>query len=275
MESTHQYKQIIQHAFDTVAAGYDHPSLSFFPETAANIMQQLKLEDDLHLLDVCTGTGMVALAAAELLPRGKVTGIDLSSGMLARAREKAAQKGLSNTEFMQMDLDYLDLAKNSFDVATSSFGLFFLEDMQTALSNIVATVKPGGRVAITSFTGNAFDPFAQIFLDRYQSFGMEVPDLSWKRLATPDNISSLFESVGLGTIQYHHIPLGYDIEQPQQWWDVVWNAGYRGLLNQLTEEQQEQFKHQHFNEITELLKDAKVWMETEVILAIGQKANDH
>lgn len=275
MESTQQYKHIIQQAFDTVAPGYDHPSLSFFPETAANILQQLKLEDDLHLLDVCTGTGMVALAAAEQLPRGQVTGIDLSAGMLQQAQAKAAQKGLSNTQFVQMDLDHLDLASNHFDVATSSFGLFFLEDMQTALSNIVATVKPGGRVAITSFTGNAFDPFSQIFLERYQSFGMEVPNLSWKRLATSDNISALFEAAGLGDIQYHHIPLGYDIEHPQQWWDVVWNAGYRGMLNQLTAEQQEPFKQQHFEEITELLNDAKVWMETEVILAIGHKTNEH
>lgn len=275
MELTQQYKQIIQQAFDTVAQGYDHPSLAFFPETAANILQQLKLEENIHLLDICTGTGMVALAAAEQLPLGKVTGIDLSAGMLQRAREKAAQQGLLNTEFIQMDLDHLDLASNSFDVATSSFGLFFLEDMQTALSNIVATVKPGGRVAISSFTGNAFDPFSQIFLDRYQSFGKEVPSQSWKRLATPDNISALFETVGLGNIQYHHIPLGNDIEQPQQWWDVVWNAGYRSMLNQLTGEQQEQFKQQHFEEISQLLKDGKVWMETEVILAIGHKANEH
>ena len=275
MESTQQYKQIIQQAFDMVAPGYDHPALSFFPKTAANMLQQLNLKGDLHLLDVCTGTGMVALAAAEQLPQGKVTGIDLSSGMLQRAQEKAAQKGLSNTRFIQMDLDHLELDNNSFDVVTSSFGLFFLEDMQTALSNIVATVKPGGRVAISSFTGNAFDPFSQIFLDRYQSFGKEIPNLSWKRLAMPENISVLFEAAGLGDIQYHHIPLGYDIESPQQWWDVVWNAGYRGMLNQLTVEQQEQFKQQHFEEITALLKDGKVWMETEVILAIGHKANEH
>lgn len=275
MESTNQYKQIIEQAFDTVAPGYDHPSLAFFPETAANLLQRLKLEDDLHLLDVCTGTGMVALAAAEQLPRGKVTGIDLSKGMLQQAQEKAAQRGLKNTEFLQMDLDHLDLAANSFDVATSSFGLFFLEDMQHALSNIVATVKPGGRVAISSFTGNAFDPFSQIFLDRYQSYGMKIPDLSWKRLATPENISALFTTVGLGNIQYHHMPLGYDIERPQQWWDVVWNAGYRSMLNQLSAEQQEQFKQQHFDEIMQLLKQGKIWMETEVILAIGQKANEH
>lgn len=275
MDSTDQYKQIIQQAFDTVATGYDHPSLAFFPQTAANILQKLDLEDNLHLLDVCTGTGMVALAAAEQLPRGKVTGIDLSSGMLQQAQAKASQMGLSNAEFVQMDLDYLNLASNSYDVATSSFGLFFLQDMQSALGKIVATVKPGGRVAITSFTGNAFDPFSQIFLDRYQSYGKEIPDLSWKRLATPENISALFATVGLGNIQYHHMPLGYDIEQPQQWWDVVWNAGYRGLLNQLSTEQQQQFKQQHFDEIRELLNQGKVWMETEVILAIGHKTSEH
>lgn len=275
MTSTQDYKQIIKQAFDTVAMGYDHPSLAFFPQTADRLLQQLKLAEDYLMLDVCTGTGMVALAAAEQLPRGKVTAIDLSSGMLEQARKKASEKGLSNIEFLQMDLDQLELSSNHFDVATSSFGLFFMEDMEHALSNIISTVKPGGCVAITSFTGNAFAPFSDIFLERYQSYGMKIPDLSWKRLATPDNISALFSNVGLVKTQYHHIPLGYPVEQPQQWWDVVWNAGYRGLLNQLSEAKQQQFKREHFDELKEMLKHGQIWMETEVIMAIAEKPKEH
>ena len=78
-------KKMIQQGFDTVAAGYDHPSLSFFPETAKRLVEHLQLKPTDHLLDVCTGTGCVALTAAEKLSQGKVTGIDLSSGMLQQA----------------------------------------------------------------------------------------------------------------------------------------------------------------------------------------------
>ncbi|MCK4705232.1 MAG: methyltransferase domain-containing protein [Gammaproteobacteria bacterium] len=195
MESNER-KKMIQQGFDTVAAGYDHPSLSFFPETAKRLIEHLKLEPHQQLLDVCTGTGVVALTAAEKLSQGKVTGIDLSSGMLQQAKNKAADKNLSNTEFQQMDLEQLTFPDGTFDVATSSFGLFFIEDMTTALSNIASTVDQGGKVAITSFAGEAFSPMAEIFLQRFESTGRQVPPLSWKRLATEELLREQFNAVG-------------------------------------------------------------------------------
>jgi ubiquinone/menaquinone biosynthesis C-methylase UbiE len=87
-----QRKQMIQQGFDAVAPGYDHPSLAFFPDTAQRLVNLLQLEPHLHLLDVCTGTGCVAIEAAQQLPQGQVIGIDLSNGMLQQARNKAAEK---------------------------------------------------------------------------------------------------------------------------------------------------------------------------------------
>jgi ubiquinone/menaquinone biosynthesis C-methylase UbiE len=264
-------KNMIQQAFDTVAEGYDHPSLAFFPETADRIMNHLNMSDDLHLLDVCTGTGMVALNAAQRLGRGKVTGIDLSSGMLNQARYKAEQLALDNTEFIQMDLDSLKFSPQSFDVVTSSFGLFFIEDMEAALTSIVHTVKSGGRIALSSFTGNAFQPFSDMFIERYQSFGMEVPGLSWKRLETEQALTDVFNAAGVEAIEFHHEPLSYAIKSEQHWWDIVWNAGYRGLLNQLTEAQRLDFERQHRDEIAELCAANDARMDVSVIIAIGQK----
>jgi ubiquinone/menaquinone biosynthesis C-methylase UbiE len=85
--SNKQRKAMIQNGFDTVAEGYDHPSLCFFPETASRLVVQLQLKPTDKLLDVCTGTGCVALTAAEKLSWGKVTGIDFSSGMLQQAKK--------------------------------------------------------------------------------------------------------------------------------------------------------------------------------------------
>ncbi len=271
MDEQHHYKQIIENAFDTVASGYDHPSLAFFPDTANLMIKYLDLAEDLKLLDVCTGTGMVALKAASKMPYGQVTGIDLSSGMLSQASDKADQYGLTNTRFIHMDLDHLVLPAQSFDVATSSFGLFFLTDMMSGMKNIADTVKSGGRIAISSFTDQAFDPFSSLFLERYASFGMEVPDLSWKRLALETNIRDVFNAAGIDNIRFYHEPLSYEIASAQNWWDVVWNAGYRGLLNQLTPEQQEQFREQHLAEVDELLDGGQIRMDTHVIIAIGQK----
>lgn len=264
-------KQMIQKGFDTVAAGYDHPSLSFFPETAKRLVEHLQLNPTDNLLDVCTGTGCVALTAAEKLTQGKVTGIDLSSGMLQQAKDKAAKKNLNNTEFKQMDLEQLTFPPGTFDVATSSFGLFFLEDMTQGLTNIASTVRPGGKVAITTFTGEAFSPMADIFIKRFESTGREVPPLSWRRLATEELIKEQYSAVGITKVDIHHEPLGYQMTDPQSWWDVVWNAGWRSLLNQLNEEEQKEFEKIHREEIAEVLGDDGVWFNTEVIIAVGEK----
>lgn len=152
-----QHKQAIQHVFDTVATGYDHPSVAFFPQTAERMIQHLALAGAEHLLDVCAGTGMVSLRAAQQLPSGTVTGIDLSSGMLEQAAQKAQQQGLHNASFQQMDMEVLTFPDAHFDAATCSFGLFFIEDMAQALRHIASKVKPGGKVAISTFAADAFE----------------------------------------------------------------------------------------------------------------------
>ena len=274
---------MIQQGFDTVAAGYDHPSLSFFPETAKRLVEHLQLNPTDHLLDVCTGTGCVALTAAEKLSQGKVTGIDLSSGMLQQAKKTARDGGnagnagaIGSAKFIQMDVDELSLEKlnradKPFDIATCSFGLFFLEDMTHALNNIARVVKPGGKVAITSFTGEAFSPMADIFIKRFETTGRVVPPLSWKRLATEELIKEQFNAVGIKKVDIHHEPLGYQMTDPQMWWDVVWNAGWRALLNQMPEDEQKQFEKEHIKEISDVLGNDGAWFNTEVLIAVGVK----
>ncbi|MDH5765613.1 MAG: class I SAM-dependent methyltransferase [Gammaproteobacteria bacterium] len=262
-------KQMIKTAFDAVADTYDHPSLAFFPDTAERLLSFLDMDKHSSLLDVCTGTGMVALKAAAQLSEGSVAGIDLSPGMLKRAGEKARQLGLTNAEFLNMDLDQLQFDDRDFDLATCSFGLFFIDDMEAAMKNITAVVKPGGRIAISSFTGAAFEPFSQMFLECYESFGKQVPPLSWKRLDNEDNIRAVFSAAGISQLKFYFEPLSYPMKNEQHWWDVVWNAGYRGLLNQLTGEQQEEFKNKHLADVADYCNNNNACLNTDVVIAIG------
>ena len=264
-------KKMIQQGFDTVATGYDHPALSFFPETAKRLIEHLELKPAETLLDVCTGTGCVAVTAAEKLTQGNVTGIDLSTGMLQQAKNKAAACNLNNVTFEQMDLDNLTLPVGVFDIATSSFGLFFLENMTHGLRNIARTVRPGGKVAITSFAGEAFSPFSDIFIKHYEATGRTAPPLSWKRLANKELIRQQFQAAGIEKVSIYHEPLGYQMTDPKMWWDVVWNAGWRTLLNQLAEDELATFKKQHLHEIADVLGSDGIWFNTEVLIAIGEK----
>ena len=166
---------------------------------------------------------------------------------------------------------HLEFEVGAFDVATSSFGLFFLEDMTKGLSNIASTVKPGGKVAITSFAGDAFSPMADVFMKRYEATGREVPPLSWKRLATEKLLQRQFTAANIKNVEIHHEPLGYQMTSSQMWWDVVWNAGWRSLLNQLSSDEQELFKAEHIKEVSDVLGNDGVWFNTEVLIAVGEK----
>lgn len=266
-----QRKQMIRKAFDTVAEGYDHPSLAFFPQTAQRMLKHLSLHANARCLDVATGTGMMALETARHLPGGSVVGVDLSDGMLRQARAKAEARQLHNATFRQMDMDALDFPQDHFDVATCSFGLFFVNDMEGAMRRISRTVKPGGKIAISSFTENAFSPFSPAFLSLYESFGKPVPPLSWKRLADTAVIEKVYDAAGITEVVFHHEPLGYALQSEQQWWDVVWNAGFRGLLNQLSDSERETFKAQHLDTVRALCRNGENWLDTGVIIAIGTK----
>jgi ubiquinone/menaquinone biosynthesis C-methylase UbiE len=268
-----QRKQMIQKAFDTVAEGYDHPSLPFFPQTAQRMWSHLSPEPNACCLDVATGTGVMALEAARHLPAGSVVGVDLSDGMLRQARAKAQAQQLRNATFRQMDVDDLDFAKDHFDIVTCNFGLFFMDDMEAAMRRLADTVKPGGRIAISSFTETAFSPFAPAFLSLYEDFGKQVPPLSWKRLANVGVIEEIYRAAGITDLVFHHEPLGYALQSEQQWWDVVWNAGFRGLLNQLSESEREAFKAQHLDTVRTLCRKGKNWLDTGVIIAIGKKGS--
>ena len=59
---------------------------------------------------------------------------------------------------------------------------------------------------------------------------------------------------------------------PQMWWDVVWNAGWRALLNQMSEEEQKEFEELHREEIAVVLGSDGVWFNTEVLIAVGEKS---
>jgi len=106
-----------------------------------------------RVLDVATGTGHTALAAARA--GGRVTGIDYVPGLLDIARLRAAAERL-DVGFVEAPAEELPFANGSFDVAVSSIGVMFAADHERAAAELVRVVRPGGRVAVASWTRSGF-----------------------------------------------------------------------------------------------------------------------
>lgn len=223
----------------------------------------LALQGHESVLDVAAGTGATSLPLARYLPSGHVTAIDFSPGMLDQARSLAAAEGLMNITFAQGDMTCLPFAEDSFDHVTCAFGLFFVEDMAATLGHFSRLVKPGGSVLISGFRGDSFQPMAGLVLDRLRDWGVDIPErIGWQRMAEPEQLQTLFRAAGFDKHAIDRRSLGYQISL-DDWWNVVWSAGFRGFVEQLGD-RIDDFKQSHFDELRPLSTDDGLWLEIDV-----------
>lgn len=261
----------IRETFDTVAAGYDNQSLRFFQDSARQMATYFSPRESIQLLDVATGTGNAAITLASYLPHARITGVDFSSAMLAQARAKAKAGNVGNVEFLEMDMQALEFPHEYFDAAVCAFGIFFVDDMERQLKHISDTVKSGGRILISCFYENSFSPCVDLFLDRIEHYGIERPPLRWKRIATEAGCVSLFRDAGLRDIRVDRMDLGYYLENADMWWEVVWNGGFRGLVDQLSAKDVHDFRKEHLQEIEKLRTKDGIWLNLEVLYTVGTR----
>jgi len=264
-----QYK--LRQTFDDASAGYDMPALRFFLHAAEHLADSMALAGNEHILDVACGTGAVSLACAERLDSGRVTGVDLSAGMLEKARAKATARGLGNLDFHCADLESMGFEAAAFDGACCGFGVFFLPDMAAAFRAIAHRVRPGGVIGMTSFTGAVMEPLSTAFIERIQRYGVEIPPLSWKRLDEVEKHRALYSAADIDVVETKTVQVGYDLAGFDEWWDILWFSGFRGLLNQLSADGLAQFRREHQAEIEGLSVGAGIWLDVPVLVSVGRK----
>jgi demethylmenaquinone methyltransferase/2-methoxy-6-polyprenyl-1,4-benzoquinol methylase len=116
-----------------------------------------------HILDVATGTGDFALQALVLSPE-KITGVDISEGMLEVGRRKVRERQLEHLiELQRGDSENLPFEENKFDAVTVAFGVRNFENLERGLREIYRVLKPGGKVVVLEFSRPRMFPFKQLY----------------------------------------------------------------------------------------------------------------
>lgn len=243
-----QEQDYAKNTFDEVANNYDE--IPFFKISANYLVEMFaKGENEgLEVLDVACGTGNVALAVAKEIADSKCRGIDISEGMLAKARSNAKEAKLDNVEFELQDITQLDTEKK-YDRITCAYALFFLPESPKVLSTLHKALKPQGKVLFTSFLPQAFNPSVGILLPLLEAHGSQAAKAyeadKWENLKQVEDIERLCALAELENfdIETRKIRYGMDIDA---WWALMNNTGFKGMLMELSEEDYEAVKEKYY-----------------------------
>jgi demethylmenaquinone methyltransferase / 2-methoxy-6-polyprenyl-1,4-benzoquinol methylase len=214
--------------FDAIAGRYDFLnhllSAGLDRRWRRLAINELQLSGVERVLDLCTGTADLALAAVDAIPRAAgVVGVDFSAAMLNVGREKLAgtSRGGAVT-LVRGDATRVPLADDSVDAVTVAFGIRNVDNPVAAIVEMRRVIRPGGRIAILEFAIPTMPGIRQAYLwyfryvlprigrivSRHDAAYDYLP-ASVRAFATPDELVKILGQAGFGAIRA--VPLTFGI----------------------------------------------------------------
>jgi len=224
---------------------YDASPLGFWDYFGRRTIELASIPIGSRVLDVCCGAGASALPAAEAVgPTGNVIGVDLANQLLESARTKAIQRRLGNIEFEVGDMLSMRFPVASFDAVVCVFGIFFVPDMAKAVGELWSRVRPGGKLAVTTWGPNFCEPANDAF---WCSIKNVRPDLykgfnPWDRINDPAGLRKVLGEGGVASPNIIAENRLHPISSAEDWWAIVLGSGYRGTIEQLTQAERDKVK---------------------------------
>jgi demethylmenaquinone methyltransferase / 2-methoxy-6-polyprenyl-1,4-benzoquinol methylase len=148
-------QEAIPAVYDRLAPVYDVWSALTESKSRGAALQHARIVDGEDVLEIAVGTGKTLGAIARKNPHGTIRGIDLSPGMVSKAKRRMANhSGCSGVEITQGDAHALPYSDDSFDLVVVSylFDLLPEHDFPGVIEEIRRVVRPTGRVVATNMT---------------------------------------------------------------------------------------------------------------------------
>jgi ubiquinone/menaquinone biosynthesis C-methylase UbiE len=156
------------------------------------VIELLSISPGDNVLDVGCGTGNMAIRLARCYPQVRVTGVDLSPGMINVAQSKSCS--IVNVSFMIAAVEHLPLTSASFDLVLSTLSFHHWSDTQAGLAECHRVLKPGGRLIVVDITGDSR------FVGLYGLFAPTPRIVSCRHYAKSAQIYSYFRKIGLSNV---------------------------------------------------------------------------
>ncbi|MEA5502817.1 methyltransferase domain-containing protein [Halotia wernerae UHCC 0503] len=263
MNDVNAYKQQLREFYGNRTT-YDYEEGTRHPLDAKILLEFVPLQQGQKILDVATGTGLVAIPAAEKVgSEGYVIGIDMTPGMLYQARQKIAAARLQNIELIEADAEYFNFNDSSFDVVFCCEAIVLFPDIFAILQKWYSFLKTGGFVAFTCPPETAYlADVHQIICARV--LGISLPHIL-EPLGTPEKCHNLLNQAGFKDIEIKVEPSGSyrHFRNNRLSWTAI-NMSFKGnpLLAKLSQAQLNQLQVEYSAEIEKLTTDQGVWEDT-------------
>ena len=186
---------------DTAAAGYDRAVGHMTRQLIAPLLLAARLAPGLRVLDIATGTGLAAEAAAEAVgPSGHVIATDISPAMVERARERLG--GLPNVSFAVEDGQRLTLPDGGFDAVLCNMGLMYFPDPTRGLSEFRRVLRPGGRAVVSVNTTPERSLISRVLVIIGRHAPSKAPEAARLfSLGDEAHLRALFEAAGFEDVE--------------------------------------------------------------------------
>ncbi len=267
-----EYKQQIADLYSRRSPTYDDSD--WHRRIAGRLVEYAQISPGQHILDIATGTGMVAVEAAQIVgSSGRVVGVDISPGMLEKARHNVETLLLSNIEFQLADAEALDFPANCFDRVLCASAFIWMADIHAALRLWHRLLKPGGLIGIIAFADTAFvgGVVTQKVVQRYGvSLAMSRPT------GTVEKCHNLLSSAGFEAIKVNVEQDGsyISLEKAKAMWAGSSHPApgqFPNPLSQLSSDQLAQLKAEFEVELEALQTELGIWNDITTFYMFGRK----
>ena len=271
MPTPEDAKQRAAFTYNAAADAFDDSPLGFWAYFGKKTVDKLSLQTGGRVLDVCCGSGASAIPAAEAVGlSGSVIGVDLADRLLELGRAKAEHHALQNIVFRCADMLALDYPGESFDAVICVFGIFFVPDMPGAVRELWRFVCPGGKLAITTWGPNVFEPANGAF---WQAILKVRPDLykafnPWDRISDPESLRQMLQKGGVDSEQVTAENRWHPLNSHEDWWTIALGSGYRGTIEQLSSTERVAVREAN---LTFIRDHGIVRLETNAVYAVATK----
>jgi len=218
-------RRVQRYGWDLAACGYESLWQAQLADTQTRLLALTAPAPGERVLDVASGTGLIALAAARAVePGGSVLGIDLSGRMVEAARCRAEKLQLPHAAFARMDAETLELPDAAFDLVLCALGLMYMPYPAQALREMRRVLKAGGRLGLAVWGERSRCGWSTLFPIVDAEVKSEVCPLFF-RLGQQNSLAQLCAESGFDAVELRRVPATLEYGDADQACDAAFIGG--------------------------------------------------